>query len=317
MQRSTTGIVLLLTLATVAGQVYSADVKTDDAYGDAFLQYRPYVVSGAKAEPKPAEKKPSVLLQQDQQKVTVKWLQENYPKLEMRAIDNPTDAQVSAMLYVKRIILDKSQRFSSKVMEVTNQDPLLNENNRIPYASSGAQSIRNANHEAQGQAVRELAGEGGLIVFVDGACRFCVMQMPIIRALYKNYGVEALVVSLDGSRPKGYDGPITKDNGLFRKLDLKLTPSVVYVHKPKAYDGAVDPNKYHIVAQGFYAQDELVKQIAFAGHNTNILSKTTMADLSVWDRGVATTTDLNKLELDLNKPETFKDKLQPILKKQY
>lgn len=295
------------------------EVRTDDAYGEAFLHYKPYVVQGQKGKEKaaPAPKTPSAPPADDKQKVTVKWLQENYKKLEEQAIDNPTDDNVAAYLYVKRITMDKSQRFSEKVTEVTNQDPLLNENNRIPYASTGAQSIRNASKLAQEQAVRELAVQGGLVIFVDGSCRFCVMQLPVIKALKDNYGVETLVVSLDGTRPKGYVGPIVRDNGLYRKLDLRLTPSIVYVHRPKGYVGGKDNNVYRIVSQGFYAQDELVKQIAFAGHSTNILSAATMRDLDVWKRGVTSTEDLGTLSLDPKNTRAIRETLQPLLQKQY
>ena len=293
------------------------EVKTDDDYGDAFLHYQPYIVKG-----KPAAKKvdPAAAVRpppKPEQKVDVQWLRENYKKLEELAINDPTSDNVAAYLYVKRITLDKSQRFSDKVTEVTNQDPLLNENNRIPYASSGAQSIRNANNRAQQEAVRELASVGGLMIFVDGSCRFCVMQMPIMRALRADFGVETLVVSLDGTRPKNYTGPMVRDNGMFKKLDLKLTPSIVYVHRPKAYKGGQDNNLYRIVSQGYYAQDELVKQIAFAAHSTKILSARTMLDLDVWQRGVASTDDLNSLTLDVNNPKSIKQKLQPLLQKQY
>jgi conjugal transfer pilus assembly protein TraF len=310
---------VLFAVMTQASFVFAQEVRTDDSYGDAFLHYQPYTVKTPKPPEKKAEpaKPAPAPAPKTEQKVDVKWLQENYRKLEEQAIDNPTDDNVAAYLYVKRITMDKSQRFSDKVMEVTNHDPLLNENNRIPYASSGAQSIRSASRLAQEQAVRELAAQGGLVIFVDGTCRFCVMQMPVIKALKQNYGVETLVVSLDGARPKGYAGPVVKDNGLYHKLELKLTPSIVYVHKPKGYRTGKDNNVYRIVAQGFYAQDELVKQIAFAGHNTNILSANTMRDLDVWRRGVASTDDMNTLALDPQNVRAIREKLQPILQKQY
>jgi conjugal transfer pilus assembly protein TraF len=293
------------------------EVRTDDAYGDAFVHYQPYVVKGKEAKrsapPAPA---PSAA-RKDEQKVTVKWLQENYKLLEERAIDDPTDENVAAYLYLRRITMDKSQRFSQKVSEVTNADPLLNENNRIPYASAGAQSIRSANRSAQEQAARELAAVGGLVVFVDGSCRFCATQMPILHALHAQYGMEALVVSLDGKRPRGYEGPIVKDNGLYRKLDLKLTPSIVYVARPRAYKEGKDENQYRVIAQGFYAQDELVKQLAYAGHTTRLLTPATMRDLAVWDRGVTSTDDLGTLQLNANDPAAIQRKLQPLLQKQY
>lgn len=308
-------IPLVLGLSTAAlGQ----EVRTDDSYGDAFLHYKPYVVKGKIAKPPETQvRAPAPQPKKEDRKVDVKWLQENYKLLEERAIDDPTDENVAAYLYVRRIAMDKSQRFSEKVSEVTNTDPLLNENNRIPYASAGAQSIRSANRLAQEQATRELATAGGLVVFVDGSCRFCAMQMPIVGALRAQYGMEALVVSLDGKRPRGYTGPLVRDNGLYRKLDLKLTPSVVYVHRPRAYQDGKDNNQYRVIAQGFYAQDELVKQIAFAGHTTKLLSSQTMRDLAVWNRGVASTEDLGGLELNGNDPAAIKRKLQPLLQKQY
>lgn len=309
-----------LTLAVflvLAGTVAAQEVRTDDSYGDAFLHYQPYVVKGKEAKRPETRPAPPAPAKREDQKVNVKWLQENYKLLEERAIDDPTDENVAAYLYVRRIAMDKSQRFSEKVSEVTNTDPLLNENNRIPYASAGAQAIRSASRSAQEQATRELAATGGLVVFVDGSCRFCAMQMPIVNALRAQYGMEALVVSLDGKRPRGYEGPLVKDNGLYRKLDLKLTPSVVYVHRPHAYKNGKDENQYRVIAQGFYAQDELVKQIAFAGHTTRLLSPETMRDLAVWDRGVAATEDLGALQLNANDPAAIKRKLQPLLQKQY
>lgn len=318
---------LLAFVASMAGVAYAQapaePLKFDDRYGDAFSNYLPYVVPAKKAAlPASAPKKiqpptPTPPPATSPEKVSVQWLRKNMVVLLERAIDNPTEANVSAYLYAQRITLDKAQRYQTMVTKVNNEDPLLNENNRIPYASTGAQAIRNADYLGQQQAVRELAKQGGIVVFVDGSCRFCAMQLPVLAALKNNFGMEYLVVSIDGASPKGFTGPISKDNGLFQKLSLKLTPSVVFVPSPKAYSGEVDPNRYLVVSQGFYAQDEMVKQISFAGHSTQMLSPETMSNLDVWSRGVASTDDMNTLQLDPNKPETFKQVLQPLLLKQY
>jgi len=91
----------------------------------------------------------------------------------------------------------------------------------------------------------------------------------------------------------------------------------VFVPRPKGYTGESDPNSYLVISQGFYAADEMVKLIAFAGHSTKLLTAETMRDLNVWTRGVASNQDLQALKLDPSKPETFKEKLQPLLLKQY
>ncbi len=296
------------------------DNKLDEGYGDAFVNYKPYlkpVEKPPETAPKPQSATvPVAKPETGKQPVTVEWLRANYPKLEDRAINNPTEDNITAYLYAKRIIMDKAQQFSNMVIKVNNQDPLLNENNRVPYASGGALSVRNANYLAQQQAVRELARVGGAIVFVDGHCRFCTQEIPVMEGIRKTFGLEYLVVTIDGTVPKNFRGQAQIDNGLFQKLGLKLTPSVVFVPSPKGYKQGIDPNSYFIIAQGFYAQDELAKQIAFAGHDSKLLTADTMRDLNVWDRGVASTDDLQALELDVNKPGTFKQTLQPILLKQ-
>lgn len=314
-------------LACAEEQTLNKTTTLEESYGDAFLHYHPYVTPGKKPNRKPelapatgprspANAPEPKVYPDTKQRVDVAWLRKNYPLLEERAINDPSDANVAAQLYVKRVVLDKSQRYSDAVRRVLFEDPLLNENNRVPYASTGAQAVANADYFAQQQAVRELARIGGLIVFVDGACRFCAMQLPVAELVRGAYGLEYLVVSTDGSAPKGYAGRVLHDNGLFKKLGLRLTPSVVFVPRPRGYTDA-DPNRYLIVSQGFYAADELVKQIAFAGNATELLSKETQAGLAVWNRGIASSADLGALRLDVNDPQDIRATLQPLLMRQY
>lgn len=313
---------LLIQVAAHAQQAPEKSMRLDEAYGDAFSNYRPYTTPSKKKdveEQRPAATKPAAPAAEPkgEQKVDVEWLIKNFPMLQKRAITDPTEVNLSAYLYAQRIIFDKAQRFEEARMAVINSDPLLNENNRIPYASAGALTIRNADYLGQQQAARELSKIGGLVTFVDATCRFCAQQLPVLNMLKANFGLETLVVSIDGRRPKGYQGPVAVDNGLFKKLHLKLTPSIVFVPRPKAYQGESDPNEYLVISQGFYAADELVKLLAYAGHKRKLLSEETMRDLSVWSRGVASAEDLGSLKLDPNNPASFKEKLQPILNKQY
>jgi conjugal transfer pilus assembly protein TraF len=288
-----------------------------DNYGEAFLDYQPLVAKPKNPPPPPAPSKSvkpaaTPTAAPVTKGVSIAWLRENYSKLEERAIDNPTEENMEAYLYARRILLDKSQQFAVRAMEVTNANPVLNENSRVPYASLGAQSVRNADFRAQGKAVEHMAKTGGLIVFVDGSCRFCAMQLPIISMLKENYKLEALVVSIDGTVPKDYKGDFVKDTGLFRRLELKLTPSIVFINKPRGY-GSDDPNLYQIVSQGFYAFDELTKQISFAGYKSNLLTAEIAKDLNVWSRGVLATNDINSLSLDPNDPASIRKQVAPLL----
>ena len=309
-----------------------------DSYGEEFLQGGPLILKGM---PHKIQKLPKLyentsnqdtentknrkvlgpnnegnFLSQEQV-VSVKWLRKNYVLLEERAIDNPSTQNVEAYLYAKRIILDKAQNFSTKVDEVTKADPFLNENNRIPYASSGANSIRNANLLAQKDALKQMALVGGVFVFVDGHCVFCAQQLPVLEVLEQSFGLQSWVISVDGTAPLGYKGQIAKDNGLYKKLGLKLTPSIVYVDHPKPYEDGVDLNSYLIISQGYYAADELTKVMAYAAYKTDLVSEETRRNLNLWDRGLASPQDLSSLTLDVDRPQTFRQRLQPLLEKNY
>ena len=301
-----------------------------DSYGEDFLQgnplilkapveagVKPAVIEKIPLKPKLLDVKNEVADSNQDTRVSVKWLRKNYVLLEERAIDNPSTPNVEAYLYAKRIILDKAQNFSSKVDEITKSDPFLNENNRIPYASSGATSIRNTNLLAQQDALKQMALVGGVYIFIDGQCIFCAQQLPVLSFLRESYGLQSWVISVDGTAPAGYKGQVSKDNGLYKKLGLKLTPSIVYISHPKAYTGGDDPNNYFIISQGYYAADELTKVMAYAAYRSNLVSEATRRSLNIWDRGLASIEDLNSLRLDVNQPESFRLKLQPLLEKSY
>jgi conjugal transfer pilus assembly protein TraF len=273
-------------------------------------------VLGAARSP-PQDKK-----SESEQTVDYDWLRENYPILEKRAFNNPEDKDaVAAFLYARRILLDRSQRFDNAVVEMTRTDPYLNEFNRTPtFWTQGARTVLEIEQKAKDKAIKELAQVGGLLVFVDGRCRYCALQIPVLKSLRSLSRMEFMVISVDGSLPSEAKGEMSKmDNGLFRKLELKLTPSVVYVPNPKSYaPGTPDPNEYFVISQGYYGVAELQKMIAYSAFKrSKYLSAQVRSDLDIWNTGVASNQDLSSLKLDPNKPQTFKDRIIPMLQKQY
>jgi conjugal transfer pilus assembly protein TraF len=323
---------LVLLALTGAHQLFaqtqepSPTFRLADDYGNSFLAGKPYIVPG---DPKKDPKKPTPLAvpspsaaaptNPQKEAVTVEFLRKNYPILEQRAIDNPDDKNaLQAYLYTRRIILDKSENFAKKAWDEIQTDPLLSENSRIPLASSGALQVANIAYWAQEAAMRELAALGGLFIFVDSTCTFCEIQMPLIQTLKNLYGLEYLVVSLDGKAPKGYKGALLRDNGMYKRLGLRITPSLVFVPRPKSFGvNDKDPNRYLIVSQGYYALTSLVKNIAFAGHREKLLSAATSANLTIWDKGVTSSQDLAGLRLDPNDPAGFKKAIEPLISNSY
>lgn len=304
------------------------DVCIDDAYIGDFLKGKSWQRKSPKDEksngqtnkPSP-EGKP----QSRKQILTLDWARENYTRVEQMAWENPTKENIEAVMYLKRFIFDKGSNYSMRSGEILRENPLVDENNRIPYASMGQAATVKVNLESIENATKEMAEKGGVMVFVDSKCEFCKDMLQTVSHL-KNYTqMPILVVSIDGKRPRGYSeslGPLVKDNGYFRLLGLQLTPSVVYIYKPD-YTKGVENNQYLIVSQGFYTLDQLQRSIAYAGYMSmrdkkeyaGLLKPETARGLDAWNKGVISSSDLSRMEFDPSDPSSIKKALEPYLAK--
>ena len=292
-----------------------AQQLTDDYTSD-FLWGKPYIIKKQESEKKTDQKKQET--PKDEVKVDAELLRDQLPKLLDKAWSNPTIENVTNYRTAQKILTDKSTRFAESWEEVNQTNPFLSENNSVPIASMGAVYVRQIDSEAQQEAMRELAKHSGLFVFVDSQCKYCGIQLKVIQYLKSEYKMDSLIVSIDGSMPKGFEKyPFVVDNGLYRRLKLQLTPVTVLVIKPDAnkVEKGVDNNKYVIVSYGFYAVDQMVKNISYAAFKSKALSKEVAQKMNPWNYGVASSQDLNGLTVggDMN----FTKAYQPILEKAF
>lgn len=321
---------LLIAMFMVSGAAWadwgSGGMYIDDSRLGEFLSGKSW------SRPNPAEKaKPTAPAKTGEpekpakQKVTLAWLREHFVEFDQRAQENPTKENLEAVMYLKRVLFDKGQNYATRYREVLAENPMVDENTRIPYASSAQAATIKVNGEAIQKANMEMAEVGGLWIFVDAKCEFCKGMLGSAALLKKYTGMPILVVAIDGQRPPGYSetlGPLVTDNGMFKTFGLKLTPSVVYVYKPDVRRG-LDNTQFLVVAQGFYQLDQLQRSIAYAGYRSvrdrkefaGMLSADTVRGLDAWNKGVLSVKDLDDIQIDPNDPASIKRAIEPYLEK--
>lgn len=215
---------------------------------------------------------------------SVKWLRDAMPRLMERAIDNPTKENVEAYLYAQRVAMDKSQIYAEKVRSVVINDPYLDENNRVPLSTYAKPSFLRGVEDGQDDALKHLAGIGGIWVFFDSKCSFCKTQIYSVQETVKKYGFNVKYISTDGKgmpeTPK-----FVKDNGHAKLLNLKLTPTTVLV---------VPPNNYYVVSQGMMAQSQLEQRLVLAADTANLFPETIAKKVRAYDRGVLKPDDVKQ-----------------------
>ena len=105
---------------------------------------------------------------------SVEWFKENYVKIENHAIDNPNDPNaMRALMYMEKVMLDKSETFAYKKRFHQQSDPNLQEGVRVPITGATNSLLIRERRETRKEAMHEIFKHVGVIFFHDPKCLFC------------------------------------------------------------------------------------------------------------------------------------------------
>jgi conjugal transfer pilus assembly protein TraF len=199
---------------------------------------------------KPAESKP----------LSAEWFRKNMEKYRDQAIDEPSPQNVSAYMYLQRVMLDKAEKFTEVSQQVVMSDSVLDENTRRPIATFGAFAMDELSTRGTEKAAKKLAETAGLWFLYSSSCSFCVKEAGVLKGLMNAYGFKVLPIALDGLPLPGGDFPnFTLDRGQAKKLGVETTPALFLV-KPGENGGAIQ------LGQGLLSGDEIIKRAIALGH---------------------------------------------------
>lgn len=254
---------------------------------------------------KEAESKPAPSEEPGPDPFSVEWLRVSMPILLDEAINNPTKENVEAYEYAKRVMLDKSQRYAEMTQQVVANDPYLDENNRVPFATFAKKAFLSERTENLTKAMKYLSDIAGIWMFFDSTCNFCHLQANQILSLGKDYNFQTRFISMNGKGmsmlPEYY-----VDSGQAKKIGLTMTPTTVMV---------VPPNQYFIISQGAMARDQLEERILIAADSNDLLPDELRAGTRAFDKGVLRTEDLQDIGSD--DPKEWVKRLKEKLKGRY
>jgi len=280
---------LLFLLGGVAGVLspvnsFSArPSQFDDFKGDGYYWYKKEPEVKPEEKPKPAPAPVAAPSKQEPKALSVEWFRLNMPKLLDAAIDNPTKENVANYMYAQRVLLDKSQNFSTAVKEVVAMDPYLDENNRVPIAQFAQPGFERGISNSKTAALDFLGSQAGLWVFVDepDKCSACETYVQNILVGSKaNKGIATLhkfdFRKINVRTPEG--------QAAAKRLNLKVTPTTMLVIPPKSF---------YLVSQGLMSQPALTDRLLIAAKTGGHLPKEYLERVNPYDKGVLTTDDLN------------------------
>lgn len=273
---------------------------------------KPKVIVMAQPEPKKVEPKVTPKVEEKVEKkeeppkpMSTAWLRENYPKMQERAMDNPTNPDgspskdVLAFMYMQKLVLDKAQNFSTAAHQAVQLDPLLDENNRVPLSTASVMMFNEFLDKDRKEALNHLTKKAGLWFFFDSTCRYCVQQLAMLDRLKRNYDFSIMNISVNDKPIKGMTQKWYPNRGHAKMLGLTMTPTLVLV---------VPPNNFYIISQGLSSVAAIEQKILLAATVKNLLPKELKERINPYSKGVLTSDQMKRMEkvqADLDKDPTM------------
>lgn len=221
----------------------------------------------AENEPEEITPAPSTATQQKVELSTT-WLKSQLPVLLDKAINNPTEANLSAYAYAQRLMLDQASRFSSKMDEFMSTESFLDESRRRPSVSFELNAFEAERSEVVKSVVKEVSSQSkGLFFFYASDCGFCHKMVPVLTELKRRHNLKILAVSMDGGVIPGMEGfdIVSDESGdVSRKFSVNVTPTIHLVKMD---------NSAELVAEGLKPITELEDRLLLAGRKVGLITK--------------------------------------------
>lgn len=196
---------------------------------------------------------------------SVAWIKDVLPKLREAAIDNPTDENLQAYYFTQRLMMDKSETFSRRSMEVIRNNPLLDEDLRYPASNAASDALATAAGKQKDQLLKTVSEQAALVLFFRGDdCTLCDQAVAALSGLKHRYGFTVMTISMDGKPlPNSPFGPHKLDNGLADQLGVFMTPAIGL---------AMPPSSTTIISYSTISMETATSRILSAARDEGIIS---------------------------------------------
>ena len=235
--------------------------------------------------------------------LSMKWLSENWLTLMHRAADNPSKENVANYYYAQRILLDKSQNFSTASAEVIATDPFLDENNRVPISQFANAAFQRQNKKDQEALLKILAGKTGIWLFTDKAERCMACKDYEADVLVGRGGIDGLTKEF-GFNYRSIDVSTAQGKKAAKRLKLRVTPTTVLVSPP---------DKFILLSQGLMSSEALRARIVVGARVAGLFTPEEAALSLPFNKGILKNEDI-ELDTDGKDPsdvmKTFRERIQ-------
>lgn len=173
-----------------------------------------------------------------------------------RAILEPTPENVQSYMEAQQQMSRMASAFTDQWQRVLFRTPELDINTRFPISQMGGAVYQDQMRVARETSLQEAAANLGFMVVVEDAaqCGLCTPQLEVIARMQASFGIEPMVVTVDGSFHPLFPDAVV-DTGQLKKLGLAKKPRpFVALVEPKS--GIVEP-----LGGGLLTEDVILERV--------------------------------------------------------
>ncbi|MPL92150.1 hypothetical protein SDC9_38247 [bioreactor metagenome] len=177
-------------------------------------------------------------------------------ELKYKAVLEPTPENVTAYMEAQQQMSRMASAFTDTWQRVLFKTPALDINSRFPMSQMGGAVYQDQMRVARESSLKDAAANLGFMVIVEDAatCGLCTPQLEIISRMQKSYGIEPIVVTVDGSFHPLFPNAVV-DTGQLRALGLENSPRpTIALVEPRS--GVVEP-----IGSGLLTEDVILERV--------------------------------------------------------
>lgn len=163
-------------------------------------------------------------------------IQQKLEDLRIEAIMDPSQENIMAYIaYQQKEVLERSAHFSMAWKKALWQEPSLNYSVKIPTMALADHVYSDEQNRHTEEILLSLSQRYGLFFFYQGACPYCKVYAPLLRAFSDRYSIPIIAVSLDYHLLPEFPQSVV-DSGQFEVMGMegKPVPATLLFDKKKS-----------------------------------------------------------------------------------
>lgn len=211
-----------------------------------------------KEDPKPAPVVPT-----GPAPMSAAWLKANLPKYLDAAIDNPTEANVKAYLYLQHLSMEKATVFADASQEFAIGDPILDGNNQRPIATFANDVVKQRAGTIRQSILESVTDKIGIFYFSDDGA-LSAAQDKVINYLRGSTKFSIVPIAYQSKIP--FKPGQKPDTGHSALMGITSVPALVVVLS----DGTFD-----VISQAPLSMSDILDRILLSSKRLGVIDQQT------------------------------------------